>query len=212
MTDVHNKATRSCNLNHILGKNTKPERLVRKFLFAERSRYIFECKNKNRMRLKSKNFECVKEDNSEEEDSRQWEVSKIVFDEFKKYLSSKNYKDELIERQLGYSSYFMMNYFFVYDDEMSILATDDTTIRTFLGNWYIRKNLSPNFKEMKEILSALFDFFEFICKKEFITVEQFEKIKQVCKDKDWFENRLKTYKTTDRNAFKEWIDEYNYDW
>ena len=104
-----------------------------------------------------------------------------------------------------------MNYFFVYADELSILETDDTTIRRFLGNWYIRKNWAPKFKEMKEILSALFDFFEFICKKGFITIEQFEKIKQVCKDKDWFENRLKTYKTAKGDIFKEWINEYNYD-
>ena len=164
------------------------------------------------MKLQSENFKWIKEDNSEEEDNRQWEISKIVFDEFRKYLSTKNYKDELIERQLGYSSYFMMNYLFVYDDELSVLSTDETTIRTFLGNWYIRKNWSPNFKEMKEILSALFDFFEFTYKNEFITNEQFEKIKQVCKDKNWFENRLKTYKTTDTEGFRKWIEEYNYDW
>ena len=52
--------------------------------------------NKYKMRLKTENFECIKEDNSEEENDRQWENSKIVFDEFKKHLSSKNYKDELL--------------------------------------------------------------------------------------------------------------------
>jgi hypothetical protein len=164
------------------------------------------------MKLKTKTFECIKEDNSEEENQRQWKNSKIVFDEFRKYLSEKNYKEELIERQLGYSSFFVMNYFFVYEGKMSVLETEEITIRTFLGNWYIRKNLSPNFIEMKEFLSALFDFFEFIQHKEFITNEQLEKIKQVCKDKNWFEHRLKTYKTAEGNAFKKWIDEYNYDW
>jgi hypothetical protein len=164
------------------------------------------------MKLKTKTFECIKEDNSEEENQRQWKNSKIVFDEFRKYLSEKNYKEELIERQLGYSSFFVMNYIFVYEGKMSVLETEEITIRTFLGNWYIRKNLSPNFIEMKEFLSALFDFFEFIQHKEFITNEQLEKIKQVCKDKNWFEHRLKTYKTAEGNAFKKWIDEYNYDW
>ena len=95
---------------------------------------------------------------------------------------------------------------------MSVLETDDSTIRKFLGNWYIRKNWTPNLKEMKEILSALFDFFEFLYKRELITDEQIEIIKLVCKDKEWFETRLKTYKTTDTKGFKEWIDEYNYDW
>jgi len=39
MTDVHNKATRSYNMSQIKGKNTKPEMLVRKFLFANGFRY-----------------------------------------------------------------------------------------------------------------------------------------------------------------------------
>jgi hypothetical protein len=164
------------------------------------------------MKLTKENFECVKEDNSEEEDNRQWENTQVVFDEFEEFLRNKNYNDKLVQRQLEYSSFFVMSYFFVYEDVLSVLDTDDITIRKFLGNWYIRKNWSPNLKEMKEILSALFDFFEFLCKRELITDEQFETLKQVCKDKEWFENRLKTYKTTDTKGFKDWIDEYNYDW
>jgi len=39
MTDVHNKETRSYNMSQIKGKNTKPEMLVRKFLFANGFRY-----------------------------------------------------------------------------------------------------------------------------------------------------------------------------
>ena len=163
------------------------------------------------MKLKKENFKCIKEDNSEEENDKQWENSKVVFEEFKKYLIEKGYKDNLIERQLGYSSYFVMNYFFVYADELSILETNDTIIRKFLGNWYIRKSWSPRFKEMKEILSAIFDFFEFIYKNKFISIEQLEEIKQVCKDKDWFENRIKTYKTANGEDFRKWIADYNYD-
>jgi DNA mismatch endonuclease, patch repair protein len=39
MTDVHNKATRSYNMSRIKGKDTKPELLVRKFLFSKGFRY-----------------------------------------------------------------------------------------------------------------------------------------------------------------------------
>jgi len=39
MTDVHNQAVRSFNMSQIKGKNTKPEMLVRKFLFANGFRY-----------------------------------------------------------------------------------------------------------------------------------------------------------------------------
>lgn len=39
MTDVHDKKTRSYNMSQIKGKNTKPEMLVRKFLFSQGFRY-----------------------------------------------------------------------------------------------------------------------------------------------------------------------------
>lgn len=39
MDDVHDKATRSYNMSRIKSKNTKPEILVRKFLFANGFRY-----------------------------------------------------------------------------------------------------------------------------------------------------------------------------
>ncbi|MDY0103025.1 MAG: DNA mismatch endonuclease Vsr [Lentimicrobium sp.] len=39
MADVHDKATRSYNMSRIKGKNTKPEILVRKYLFSKGFRY-----------------------------------------------------------------------------------------------------------------------------------------------------------------------------
>ncbi len=44
MTDVHNKQTRSYNMSQIKGKNTKPEMLVRKFLFSKGFRYRLHVK------------------------------------------------------------------------------------------------------------------------------------------------------------------------
>jgi len=39
MTDVHNPATRSYNMSRIRGKDTQPEMLVRRYLFAHGFRY-----------------------------------------------------------------------------------------------------------------------------------------------------------------------------
>jgi DNA mismatch endonuclease (patch repair protein) len=44
MADVHNKVTRSFNMSRIKGKNTKPEMLVRRFLFAHGFRYRLNVK------------------------------------------------------------------------------------------------------------------------------------------------------------------------
>jgi DNA mismatch endonuclease (patch repair protein) len=42
--DVHDKQTRSYNMSQIKGKNTKPEILVRKFLFSKGFRYRLHVK------------------------------------------------------------------------------------------------------------------------------------------------------------------------
>lgn len=44
MADVHDKKTRSYNMSQIKGKNTKPEIMVRKFLFANGFRYRLHVK------------------------------------------------------------------------------------------------------------------------------------------------------------------------
>ncbi|WP_321347983.1 DNA mismatch endonuclease Vsr [uncultured Draconibacterium sp.] len=45
MVDVHDRKTRSYNMSRIKGKNTKPEMLVRKFLFANGFRYRLNVKS-----------------------------------------------------------------------------------------------------------------------------------------------------------------------
>lgn len=45
MADVHSPETRSYNMSQIKGKNTKPEEMVRKYLFAQGFRYQKNDKN-----------------------------------------------------------------------------------------------------------------------------------------------------------------------
>jgi DNA mismatch endonuclease (patch repair protein) len=45
MADVHDKQTRSYNMSRIRGKDTKPEILVRKFLFSKGFRFRLHDKN-----------------------------------------------------------------------------------------------------------------------------------------------------------------------
>ncbi len=45
MTDVHDPKTRSYNMSRIRSKDTKPEMLVRKYLFAQGFRYRLHDKN-----------------------------------------------------------------------------------------------------------------------------------------------------------------------
>jgi DNA mismatch endonuclease (patch repair protein) len=45
MSDVHSKEIRSYNMSQIKGKNTKPEIMVRKFLFSHRLRFRIHVKS-----------------------------------------------------------------------------------------------------------------------------------------------------------------------
>lgn len=162
--------------------------------------------------MEDKHFECIKEDNSEEEDRRQWERSKIIFDHFYNYLKDKGLKESLMGRKTEMVAYFIMNYLFVYDDAENMLEVSDETIRKFLGNWYIRKFMKPRLTEIKSFLRAISDFFIFLRKRGFISKEHLQEIKAVCKDKAWFEMRIKTYFETQEDDFYKWIEEYNYDW
>lgn len=45
MTDIHDKATRSYNMSRIRGKDTSPEKIVRKYLFSKGLRYRVHASN-----------------------------------------------------------------------------------------------------------------------------------------------------------------------
>jgi site-specific recombinase XerD len=163
-------------------------------------------------KIKREHFECIKEDNSEEEDKKQWKKSQIIFDQFYEYLKNKGLKESTASTRAEMAAYFIMEYLFVYDDVLSILEVSGDTIRTFLGNWYIRKFMNPRMSEIKSFLRAISDFFTFIKNEGFITDDDLKEIKEVCKDLGWFEMRLHTYFAAEGNEFYEWIEEYNYDW
>jgi hypothetical protein len=163
-------------------------------------------------KIKREDFDCIKEDNSEEEDKKQWERSKIIFDHFFEYLKDKGLKESTASKRTQRIVFFILDYLFVYGDVLSILEVSGDTIRTFLGNWYIRKVLNSGKTEMKEFLRAISDFFTFIRNEGFITDLDLEEIKEVCKDVGWFEMRLQSYSAAEGDEFYEWIEEYNYDW
>ena len=165
------------------------------------------------MNLEKEHFECIKEENSEEEDERQWERSRIVFDHFHEYLLNRGLKEETADDRTQRVIFFVMDYLFVYRDVESILEISADSIRMFLGNWYIRKFLDPKISEIKFFLRAILDFYKFLLKEDIVSEADLEEMEGVCKDIPWFEMRLRTYfEADDDEEFREWLQEYNYDW
>jgi hypothetical protein len=108
--------------------------------------------------------------------------------------------------------FFIMDYLFVYEDMESILEVSGDTVRTFLGNWYIRKFLDPRISEIKSFLRSILDFFTFLQGEDLVSEADLTEIRDVCKDVSWFEMRLRTYYIAEGPEFNEWIEDYNYDW
>lgn len=160
-------------------------------------------------RLKPRHFKCLKEDNSESENDRQWKQSKIVFDEFHKYLMEKGLKDSTCDNRTDEMIFFFLDYLFVYQDENNMLDVDKNTIRTYLGNWYIRKFWNPSMKGIKSRLKAISDFYVFLHSIEYIDDGQLQEIKYICRNAAWFEMRLKTYFAANDEEFHDWLDHYD---
>ncbi len=158
------------------------------------------------------NLERVDVEELDELREKQWERSKIVFDSFFKYLKEKGLKESTAAQKAEMVAFFVMQYLFIYSDYAdSIVEVYEDEIRTFLGNWYIRKSWTPREAEMNKILTAIKDFYTFLHKEGFIDKEYLNEIKAVCNDKEWFSRRLKDYFELEDEEFEEWIMDYNYD-
>ncbi|MDO9535841.1 MAG: hypothetical protein Q7J85_11045 [Bacillota bacterium] len=157
-------------------------------------------------------FERLNIDDCDDWKKEQWEQSSVLFDAFFKYLKEeKGLKEEIAGQKTNMAVFFVMDFLFVYYDAAEdIRNVDDYAIKTFLGNWYIRKFMSPKVTEMNKFLRAIADFYTFLQKRGFIGKDCLREIKETCKDKEWFAQRLKSYFDTTEDEFEDWIDEYDY--
>ncbi len=155
----------------------------------------------------------VDEDSDNDWKEKQWEQSKPLFDSFYEYLmENKGIKEATAAQKTNMAAFFIMNFLFVYYDFLdNILFVGGDAIRTFLGNWYIRKSFTPRVAEMNKFLRAIDDFYTFIHKQGFMSKESLREIKETCKDKEWFAQRLKSYFESHEDEFEDWLAEYNYD-
>ncbi len=162
--------------------------------------------------LSNVNFEHVDINEFDDWREEQWKRSRVVFDSFYDYLLEKGIKESTAARKTNMAATFIMNFLFVYMDHTeNMLEADDDDIRSFLGNWYIRKSMRPTTKEINQFLISIADFYTFLHKKGYFSKGSLAEIKEVCKDKEWFAERLDSYHSSDGDDFYDWISEYNYD-
>jgi hypothetical protein len=154
-------------------------------------------------RLQSDDFLCIKTVNTHRENNRQLKRSKVVFGEFHAYLLQKGLNEAAARRRTKEIALFVMDYLFVHDDAESILDVTDYTIIQYLGSWYVRNIPKPSNHGIAIKLRSFNDFFTFLNYYGFISENDLMLIKAVCKDRKWFEMRLKFYAETGKELVSE---------
>lgn len=161
--------------------------------------------------LSRADFELIDSNGLDDWEDQQWERSEIVYVSFINYLQDKGLRETTAIKKSNLVSFFVMRFMFVYCDEVeSILDANDYYIKSFLGNWYIRKFLNPSVAKINQFLIAIADFYTFAHKKGFIGKDHLLMIKAVCKDKTWFAERFKGYFDLDGEDFHDWLTDYDY--
>lgn len=126
-------------------------------------------------------------------------------------VEEKGLKEETAAGKTNRSAFFIMKYVIFYEDYLdSILEIDGEAIRVFLGNWYIRKEFMLKLQDINDFLNALADFYRLLYRENLLDKEEWEDIKEVCRDKKWFKMRLETYFSSDGDEFDRWLEDYNY--
>ncbi len=156
-------------------------------------------------------FKRIQVDFGDDWRKKQWEQSRALFEGYFEYLKEKGVKETTAAQKANMAAIFIMDFLFIYYDAIdNILYVDDYAIKTFLGNWYIRKSMTPRVAEINRFLTAIADFYTFLYKKGFIDKYNLKNIKETCKDKEWFAQRLKSYFEAHEDEFEDWIMEYDY--
>lgn len=147
----------------------------------------------------------------EEEMERCGEETGRLIECFSKYLRSEhNLPEELASQYASAVDHYARDFLLPYGG-YTVLGYEEGFIRTFLGNWYIRKHMAPELDWIYVSLRALAAFYAFLYRVGWIDRDRAEQAIQECRDHAWYKKRLEGYWKVSDKAFADWAEEYNYD-
>ncbi|GEM_PF-1139589 len=133
----------------------------------------------------------------EEYDADLQESLQRTLDAFYEYLSEKQgLKEETVNRHMGRISFFGQNYLRNYVGD-SIEDFHSDQIIDFLGDFYIRKVLNSTERDVGPYLTTFKKFAKFLKENENLDRAELDEINMVCKQRDYFKHRFKTYFASD---------------
>lgn len=114
--------------------------------------------------------------------------NRIILERFEKYLKNKKLSKSTINKHVGNIDFFINDFLLYYEP---IAAKDGSSqVGSFLGNWFIRKAMWASVTSIKENITSIKKFYQFLLESGEITIEYFAELQEEireCKD-DWLEN------------------------
>jgi len=114
--------------------------------------------------------------------------NRIILDRFERSLKDNNLSRSTIDKHVGNIDFFINDFLLYYEP---VSARDGVShAGYFLGNWFIRKAMWASVASIKENITSIKKFYQFMCEIDEITkddlAELMEEIKE-CRE-DWLEN------------------------
>ncbi len=94
--------------------------------------------------------------------------------------------------------------------KMNIINIKKDMIRSFLGNWYIRRLANPNMDFVNTTLKSIENLYEYLFELGLINAATLQNVKKETSDVDFYENRIDKYNKATREEKEELIKEYDY--
>jgi hypothetical protein len=105
---------------------------------------------------------------------------------------------------LAHGADYLLREFIIGDRRENIFKVAPERIRQFAGNWYITKTLEPNLKELQSILQGTAEFYGFLSGFGLYPAEQTAKVRNFCRDLDYYQQRIDDYWSISEDGFSAW--------
>ncbi len=114
--------------------------------------------------------------------------NKFILEKFKRYLVGKKLTKKTIEKHVWNIDFFINDYLLRYD--ITQAKDGSSQIGFFLGNWFIRKAMWASVTSIKENITSMKKFYQFMYENGEISKDDLLELKEEiknCKD-EWFKN------------------------
>lgn len=99
---------------------------------------------------------------------------------------------------------YLLREFIIGDRRENLLRINPQRIRQFAGNWYIRKTMEPNCKELQAILQGAAQLYRMLASFGLYPQGQADQIAVLSQDLDYYQQRIDDFWQIEQDGFHAW--------